>query len=96
MAFNTTGRNLRTRLQDSQAITFSMRNTTQSLMGTSLFPSDLNTTNMVLSGVVDLLEESLDTSETDISEQVCTLVFVYLHYVFKIVYFYHSPRVTLL
>ena len=96
MAFNTTGRNLRTRLQDSQAITFSMRNTTQSLMGTSLFPSDLNTTNMVLSGVVDLLEESLDTSETDISEQVCTLVFVYLHYVFKIVYFYHSLRVTLL
>ena len=78
MAFSTTGRNLRTRLQDSQAITFSMRNTTQSLMGTSLFPSDLNTTNMVLSGVVDLLEESLDTSETDISEQVCTLVFVYL------------------
>ena len=53
-----------------------MRDITQTLMGTSLFPSDLNTTNMVLSGVVDLLEESLNTSETDISQQVCTLVFV--------------------
>ena len=52
-----------------------MRDITQSLMGTSLFPSDLNTTNRVLSGVVDLLDESLDTSETDISDQVCTLVF---------------------
>lgn len=78
IAFNTTGRNLQTRLQDSQAVTFNMRTTTQSQMGISLFPSDLNTTNMVLSGVIDLLEESLDTSETDISDQVCSLSFVYL------------------
>ena len=73
-----------------------MRDITQTPMGTSLFPSDLNTTNMVLLGVVDLLEESLNTSETDISQQVCTLVFVY--FVFKIVYFsykfYHAPHAT--
>ena len=82
-------RNLRTRLQDSQAVTFNMRDITQSLTGTSHFPSDLNTTNMVLLGVVDLLEESLDTSETDISDQVCTLAFVFLYYVYFIIFIIH-------
>ena len=90
IAFNTTGRNLQTRLQDSQAVTFNMRTTTQSAMGTSLFPSDLNTTNMVLSGVVDLLEESLDTSETDISDQVYSLVFVSM--LFTLYNFCPSPH----
>lgn len=41
--------------------------------GFSLLPSDLNSTNQVLAGVIGLLEETLDSNEntTDISLSVC-------------------------
>ena len=42
-------------------------------MGLSLLPSDLNSTNLLLSGIVDLLDEGLGTGESDTSDQVHTL-----------------------
>ena len=68
-----TGRNFRTRLQDSQAVTSNFRGITGPRMGLSLLPSDLNSTNLLLSGIVDLLDEGLGTGESDTSDQVHTL-----------------------
>ena len=42
----------------------------------SLLPTDLNSTNLVLAGVIELLEESLDSAEntSDISNSVRTII----------------------
>ena len=44
-------------------------------MGLSLLPSDLNSTNLLLSGIVDLLDEGLGTGESDTSDQVHTIYY---------------------
>ena len=50
-------------------------------MGLSLLPSDLNSTNLLLSGIVDLLDESLGTGESDTSDQVNSFYPFYIMYV---------------
>ena len=50
-------------------------------MGLSLLPSDLNSTNLLLAGIVDLLDEGLGTGESDTSDQVHTFYPFYIMYV---------------
>ena len=53
-------------------VTEEIKSLTSERRGFSLLPTDLNSTNRVLGGVIDLLEESLDSSEntTDLSNSV--------------------------
>ena len=68
-AFAANGRDFQTRLQDTELVTSNIRGFTGPRQGTSILPADLNTTNTILDGIVDLLEESLSTTE-DITDRV--------------------------
>ena len=68
-AFAADGRDLQTRLRDSELVTSDIRGFTGPRTGASLLPADLNTTNLILSGIVGLLEESLSTTE-NITDEV--------------------------
>lgn len=63
---------LRDRLTSASDVTGDILSLTGGASSFSLLPTDLNSTNRVLGGVIDLLEESLDSSEntTDLSNTV--------------------------
>ena len=65
-------RPLRDRLMDTAELTNQVLELTAPGRGASLLPVDLNSTNAVIDGIVDLLDATLDTTEnvTDLSDQV--------------------------
>ena len=63
---------LRNRLMSASNVTMDVLSLTSEARDFSLLPTDLNSTNQVLAGVIGLLEESLESTEntTDLSNTV--------------------------
>ena len=64
---------LRDRLMSAADVTADILTLTRQNSGFSLLPTDLNSTNRVLAGVIELLEDTLESDEntTDLSNSVC-------------------------
>lgn len=68
---------LENQLEQTSNITANLIEATMPLDGLSLLPGDLNSTNQIIVGVLELLESTIeDDNITDVAPQVCTLLYV--------------------